>query len=160
MKDREKQIKELQSILPNIELVRHMYGDVDFAEWLYDYNCRKIDEDSVVLTRKERVKLVDQVRNETLDEVYTVLWNMQFRNCGAKARLLGAILDLYEPKKSPYETILDNVRAETRKETAIEIFNALSFITYRKDGKAYIFDVKELREIAKQFGVEIGEDQK
>lgn len=61
MKDKQKQIEKLQSILPNIELVRCMYGDIDFATNLYDHGCRQIDDNSVVMTKSEKEKLLHEM---------------------------------------------------------------------------------------------------
>lgn len=48
----QKQIEEIQAILPNIEVVKAMYGDFDLAKLLYDRDVRKIPEGAVVLMKE------------------------------------------------------------------------------------------------------------
>ena len=78
----------------------------------------------------------------------TSVYNAGYRNCKDKV-----VLDKEELDKIN-ELNAKNIKRE-QEATARDIFNALGFITYRKQGKAYIFDVKELRELAKQYGVEV-----
>lgn len=93
--------------------------------------------------KRRLIYAFNQSRKETLDEVYAIVWKEKFRAGGQKARLLGAILDLYEPKKSPYETILD----EVRKKTAREILQWLIEHTF----ESCIFETY----FREQYGVEI-----
>lgn len=56
--DKQKQIEEIQAILPNIEVIKAMCGDFDFAKLLYDRDVRKIPENAVVLTKEEHKSLI------------------------------------------------------------------------------------------------------
>ena len=78
----------------------------------------------------------------------TSFYKRGYRNCKDKVVLSKEELDKIN------ELNAKNIKLE-QEATARDIFNALGFITYRKQGKAYIFDVKELRELAKEYGVEV-----
>jgi hypothetical protein len=90
--DKQKQIEELQAILPNIEVVRAMYGDFDLAKLLYDKGVRKIPENAVVLTVQDLdlfcniagiispskgkpvgQAIVDKIRKETAEKYHNMV---------------------------------------------------------------------------------------
>ena len=135
-----KEIKEMAKVLFDY---RMSYDDCvagseeNIAKYLVTLGYRKISEDNVVLSKEEYEKgrIEREWMRQNIDEILNE--NNKLKEEIAKINDLNA----------------KNIKLE-QEATARDIFNALGFITYRKQGKAYIFDVKELRELAKQYGVE------
>ena len=133
---KQEQIEELQKTLPNIEVVKAIYGDIDFAELLYNVDCRKLPKDSVVLTKEEYEMLANQYKN--LEIKYSNL------------------SDNYKLCKDANETLKRNVLT-TRKETAKEILNMgkkLYEMSYHKSNAM----PRLIEWIKVEYGVEIGEE--
>ena len=132
---KQEHIEELQKILPNIEVVKAMYRDVDFAEFLYDEGVRKINKNTVVLTEIEYEMLANQYK--ALDIKYTNL------------------SDNYRLCKDANETLKHNVII-VRNETAKEILNMgkkLYEMSYHKSNAM----LRLIEWIKAEYGVEVEE---
>lgn len=111
-------IEEIQSILPYIEVIKAMYNDIDFARYLYDRNCRKIPEGSVVLDRQEHQKYC----------AYKII-EPQIRGCLDRERELERKLKELEEQRDRQAYITEELIQEkhrwteqARKETAEKIY--------------------------------------
>lgn len=106
------------------------------ATHLYAEGYRKIDKDSVVLSREEYEKVDKEIINKS---TYDTIWKAGY---------------------NAYEKTIGECVAEARKETAEKYHKAMRKVIHERDyigGYAEIGLQEENDEIAKQFGVEIKE---
>lgn len=121
-------IEEIQSILPNIEVIKVMYSDIDFARYLYDHNCRKITDGLVVLSKAEYAEL-QKIDDEQIKEI----------------RALRQSVGYWKERTKMWRQATYDIRKET----------ARAILKIIKEEYDYIGDLERI--IAKQFGVEVEE---
>lgn len=125
MNNKQKQIEKLQSVLPNIELVRCMYGDTDFATYLYDHGCRQIEDNSIVMAKSEKQKLLHEMYEQGRFDAIADL------DKNGKVVLLREeyeILKIKEKEKHWLNTCMSvwkNAKIDGCQETAKDILNGL-----------------------------------
>ena len=144
MTDKEKQIEEMEKEITHIQRCG-VTDNTILAKYLLEKYQPKLPEDSVVLTKEE---YNEQKADCECWEIKEESYQRQIAELNKRIKD-----DLFTPQECG--EMIRKAQKASHKETAREIFDKLGFITYRKQGKAYIFDVKELRELAKQFGVEL-----
>lgn len=131
--EKNKQIEEMMKDLKEEKLYAliNKTSYMRSAENLYEQGYRKIPQDSVVLTREELSK--NYVQRELYEHIIK-----------------------YRCLPPEFGKIVNEVKLQTRKETAEEIFSNLHRLIY-SDKTTPIWVKQQLNEIAKQFGVEIKE---
>ena len=164
---KQEQIEELQKILPNIEVVKAMYGDVDFAEFLYDRGCRKLSKNIESIWNKYDIK-IDMLEkiNANLQELNENYYN-EAKDLRREVNRLKAHAMIND--EHLHVRIKEQARKETAKEIITEvqneIFKYLGVKSIKEADKlsllgsliTYDLITDKLHELAHQYGVKIGE---
>lgn len=132
------------------------------AEELYNAGYRKTFTSSLASGTQAAYKEgyakgyeeAEDIRKKTLDEVYAVLWSIKMASGGLKARVLGSVLDLYNPERSPYRTIIEEVMEKAITETAQDIIFFLEKDGYGGVDYLQVFDT-DIKELKERYGVEV-----
>ena len=167
MKDKE-MIEEMAKIISN---ARDTYFGTDagkdgyytpvghYAKVLLEQGYRKIDKDSVVLSREEYEKKKTHLQN------VLELSNSQFEKVVKEneslERLLSLIDDIPKENLLDVDKAIETIKAKERKETAEKILKRIKEIYTIDTGWTDWYDDSffgaEYKKLAKQFGVEIKE---
>lgn len=142
-----KQIEKIQDILPNIEVIRCMYGDTDFATYLYDHGCRQIEDNSIVMTKSEKEKLLHEIYEQGRFDALADLEK--------EGKVVLSIEELEDMVNAKMKCIND-MAIITQKKTAESLLSELYYIArfYYGDSANVLAWAKEK---AEKLGVEIKE---
>ena len=161
--DKEKQIEEMYQIFLNYKfsMPAEDFSYKGMCENFIDNNYRKINDNEVVISKEEKQKLLKGMYEQgKFDAIADLEKEGKVVIIKDKYERLNKLFTYDKPLCDRIFNFVTEIKEKTRKETAREIFNALYKDTLR-DGRPAVYNMltpKKIKDMAKQFGVEIGEE--
>lgn len=165
MVEERSRIKDIMKLLDKCVSLNPMCK-AEVATVVYGNNYRKISEDSIILTKVEKQKLLKEMYEQgrfdaiaDLDKEGKVVLTREEKE---EYESLIKLLIYDKPIKNRVYEVIKDIKQQTRKETAEKIFTEL--LKEKQlidlgcgDGTYEYIDVDDLKDLAKQYGVEVEE---